>query len=432
MKRRRFIKIAGLAASAFGIGGIDTAMAADSDVQGQTDLGHCPQDTAPAQPFVPAFDQTRFERKLADFEPSFYSVRVGRKNDARGIGHGWYDRLKILHISDTHQYNALIEEAVTLAQGRCDVICNTGDDGNGSEKVGRERSLEWLGKAANAVRGSNAANVPYLAVKGNHDICNILRSDYRREIGSLVEGYAASAVWGSPDAMFGHYDVKVNDSIGTVRFLMLDPFDYEDGQFPTKRSFMTCTFSQAQIDWLVATLRDAAEKGCKVITMMHYSFGDNSIEFSETEAKPDAESYQDPFLVPDIIDAFQHGTALKKLYPDSRGIQDIRVDIAPSGPKLEYVCHLFGHIHSKNQYRCRKPDGSKDYDMLMLGEAALGAYGNALNKAYRYPNSVNDIACSVLEVDTVEKCIYRVSYGSYMPYDGTQVSRITKIPYRMQ
>ena len=97
MKRRRFIKIAGLAASAFGIGGIDTAMAADSDVQGQTDLSRSPQNTAPAQPFVPAFDQTRFERKLADFEPSFYSVRVGRKNDARGIGHGWYDRLKKHH-----------------------------------------------------------------------------------------------------------------------------------------------------------------------------------------------------------------------------------------------------------------------------------------------------------------------------------------------
>ena len=432
MKRRQFLKIAGLTASAFGLGGIDSAKAAETDMKAQAGLSLSPQDSAPAQPPVPAFDQARFERKVADFEPSFYSVRVGRKNDEKGIGHGWYHRLKILHISDTHQYNAHIEEAVTLAQGRCDVICNTGDDGNGSEKVERGKSLEWLEKASNAVRNANASNVPYLAVKGNHDVCNILRSDYRNSIGSLVEGYATSVVWGSPDAMYGHYDITINDSIGTVRFLMLDPFDYEDGQFPSKRSFMTCTFSQAQIDWLIETLRDAAEKDCKVITMMHYSFGDNSIGFSETEAKPDAESYQDPFLVPDIIDAFQHGTALKKHYPDSRGIQDIRVNIRPSDSRLEYVCHLFGHIHSKNEYRCRKPDGSKDYDMLMLGEAALGAYGNALNKAYRYPDSINDIACSMIEVDTVEKCIYRVSYGSYLPYDGTPVSRITKIPYRMK
>lgn len=232
--------------------------------------------------------------------------------------------------------------------------------------------------------------------------------------------------------MYGYYDIKVNDSMGTVRFLMLDPFDYADGQFPGTRAFMTCTFSQSQIDWLIATLREAAQLGYKVITMMHYSFGDNSIGFSETLAKPDAESYQDSFMVPDIIDAIQHGTALRRTYPDSRGIQDILVNITPSEARLEYICHLFGHIHSKNQYRCRKADGSKDYDMLMLGEAALGAYGNALNKAYRYPNSVNDIACSMLQVDTIEKCIYRVSYGSFMPYDGTPVSRITKIPYRFE
>lgn len=427
MKRRRFIKIAGIAASAFGISGTEAVKAANTGTPAEPHNQAVPGGQSQA---APSFDKARFERKLADFEPSFYSVRVGRKNDAQGIGHSWYERLKILHISDTHQYNALVEEAMTLAQGRFDVVCNTGDDGNGSNKVERGTSLEWLDKVAGSVSSSNSSKVPYLAVKGNHDVCNISRADYRGKIGPLVEGSAVSVVWGSEDAMFGHYDIKVNDTIGTVRFVMLDPFDYPDGHFPATRGFMTCTFSQAQIDWLSATLRDAAERGFKVITMMHYSFGDNSLNFSETEAKPDADSYQDPFLVPDIIDAFQHGTALRRLYPDSKGIQDIKVNIKASESKLEYICHLFGHIHSKNQYRCRKADGSKDYDMLMLGEAALGAYGNALNKAYRYPGSVNDIACSALEIDTVEKCVYRVSYGSYMSYDAAPVSRITKIPYR--
>ena len=68
--------------------------------------------------------------------------------------------------------------------------------------------------------------------------------------------------------------------------------------------------------------------------------------------------------------------------------------------------------------------------MLMLGEAALGTYGNALNKAYRESGTINEIAFSALEIDVVEQTIYRVAYGSYLNYDKSNNERTVKINYR--
>lgn len=84
---------------------------------------------------------------------------------------------------------------------------------------------------------------------------------------------------------------------------------------------------------------------------------------------------------------------------------------------MKYVCHFFGHIHSKNHYLLKKKDGSKNYNIHMFGEAALGAYGNALNKAFCYTGTVNEIAFSTYSIDTIEKKIYRVAYGRFLNYD---------------
>ena len=86
---------------------------------------------------------------------------------------------------------------------------------------------------------------------------------------------------------------------------MLDPFDYDDGKFNNPYVFMSAVFSQTQIDWFISTIKDAALKGYHVVTMMHYSFGENSLNFNEDKAKPDALFYQDAFMIPDIINAAQ-------------------------------------------------------------------------------------------------------------------------------
>ena len=213
---------------------------------------------------------------------------------------------------------------------------------------------------------------------------------------------------------------------------MLDPFDYADGLFENTYPHQCAVFSQKQIDWFIATLKGAASQGLKVITMMHYSFGDNSV-FNETIAKSDANYYQDPFMIPDIIDAIQNKSVISKTYADKAGVNNIIInEDFTSVSDLEFVVHLFGHIHSKNEYRCQKTDGSKKYDILMLGEAALGTYGNALNKAYRYSGTINEIAFSTISIDPIEKAVYRVAYGSFLNYDKSNdvTDRVLKMSYR--
>jgi hypothetical protein len=213
---------------------------------------------------------------------------------------------------------------------------------------------------------------------------------------------------------------------------MLDPFDYNDGEFPEPYDFMSAVFSQKQIDWFIDALVDAASKGLHVITVMHYSFGDNTV-FSTVCAKPDATFHQDPFMIPDIIDAVQNKRMLKATYPDDCGKNDIRIERDFTNvADLDFVAHLFGHIHSKNAYRCQKTDGSRKYDILMLGEASLALRGTAVNEVAITPGTINDIAFSALQIDVIEKAIYRVSYGAYLKHDGTPTPRTEKIPYRYE
>ena len=135
-------------------------------------------------------------------------------------------------------------------------------------------------------------------------------------------------------------------------------------------------------------------------------------------------------MIPDIIDALQNAQRLSRVYPDQAGIHDVTVDVDFSAvPELKFVAHLFGHIHSRNDYQCQKADGTK-YDILMLGETAIGVPGTALNKIDIVPGTINDISFSALEIDVVEQTVYRISYGAYLNHDGSNNSRTVRIPYR--
>ena len=363
------------------------------------------------------------------FSPEFYAYKCSRYNDSNGVGTGWYNRFSIIHISDTHQYSTQYKEALAVANKKANVIVNTGDDANGVTISSGDLVRSELDKSMNLIEDFN--KVPYLQVPGNHDVAGVTKKDYFERICSTVENFVPEISWG--DAVnyrtYGYADFDNDKYEGKFRLIMLDPFDYNDGQFESVYQFTAAVFSQKQINWLISTLIEAAQQGLNVITMMHYSFG-NSPTFSEEEAFTDNSFYQDVFMIPDIIDTMQHQGTLTRQYPDTKGLNNISVDLdCTQLPALKYVAHLFGHIHSKNHYQCQKHNGKK-YDILMLGEAALGTYGNALNKAYRYNNTINNIAFSALHFDVIEQTVYRVSYGSYLNYDKSNSERTTRIPYR--
>lgn len=364
------------------------------------------------------------------FSPEFYAYKHGRRNKSNGVGTGWYERFRIIHLSDTHQFNALYREALSVANTKANVVVNTGDDSNGVSSSDGTLVNTELSTSISVVNSFNT--LPFMQVAGNHDVTGITKQDYFDKVCQTIQSFSANVVWGDADnyRSYGYIDFTQTSYEGTFRIIMLDPFDYDDGLFETTYPFMSAVFSQKQIDWLIDTLLDAATKELNVLTMMHYSFGDADFS-NETFANPDATYCQDAFMIPDIVDAIQKKTTLNVDYPDVKGVNNITItrDFADAGD-LKFVAHLFGHIHSKNHFQCKKSDGSKEYDMLMLGETALGTYGNALNRAYKEANTINNIAFSALEIDVVEKAVYRVSYGAFLNYDKSNSERTTKIPYR--
>ena len=380
------------------------------------------------------------------FLPEFYAYKWGRVNNAKGEGTSWKKRFVITHISDSHAFNNQLKEALVVSKNISNLIVHTGDSANGhpSNSTSKTRVPTEIQNTLNVVAENNNKTTPFVCARGNHDIPGMTQAQWYTKIRSTLSTFG-KLQFGAANR--GYYYVDVND----FRIIMLDPNDYDDDKKDTTYSWTSAVFSQVQIDWLIATLKDACTKKLNVITAMHYGFGDNSLTFNDVKCKPDCEFYQDPFMIPDIIDALQNKTRLRRTYNDSKGINNITLNcnFTTSGD-FKYVAHLFGHIHSKNHHRCQKTDGSKKYNILMLGETSLSApvvagyssdtssayhyaydatHGYALNKIYKDYESTNDIAFSVLEIDTDEKAIYRVSYGAYLNYDRSNYERTTKFTY---
>lgn len=352
------------------------------------------------------------------FDQQYHAYQVGRLNHENGVGKRWYYRFSLMHITDVHTNYDLIRQAFRSNKGHFDVICNTGDDANGCEVKDAPAIITTLDSISSIIKTSNIHRTPYINLKGNHDVTGITNADYFDRMCTTMQDFHPT-VWGNAEEKrgYGYMDVKSNELMGSFRLIFLDPFDYNDGEFGNTYPFMSAVFSQKQIDWFIDAMVDATDKGLNVITLMHYSFGDSPI-FSEENACPDATYYQDAFMIPDIIDAIQNKTSMKAEYKDKAGKHHIRIKRDFSKVKdLKYVCHLFGHIHSKNAYQCHKSDGSKKYNMLMLGEMSLSSNGTAVNMVYKDQNSPVYSAFSTLCIDTIEKKIYRVSFGQYLRHD---------------
>lgn len=363
------------------------------------------------------------------FVPELEAYKYGRRNDENGVGKAWFHRFGILHISDVHQRNENLQEALEVAAGRVHAVLNTGDDANGVHADDAGTVKRELSASTGTVAAS--CTMPYLQVPGNHDVTGLTKKEYFDLVCSTVGRFSSSVVWGDREGYrtYGYIDFTDGPYEGDFRIIMLDPFDYDDGLFGGTYRFISAVFSQKQTDWLIEVLMDAASKGLNVITMMHYSFGDSTI-FNEETANPDATFCQDPFMIPDIIDAIQNKGRLHREYNDIKGIHNVRIDRDfTDAPDLEFVAHLFGHIHSRNHYQCQRADGKK-YDILMLGESALGIPGTALNKKHMERGTITGISFSALEIDVVEKAVYRVAYGAYRNHDKTDSPRTMKIPYR--
>ena len=212
------------------------------------------------------------------FAPELEAYKYGRRTDGNGVGKSWFHRFGILHISDVHQRNENLLEAIEVASGKIYAVLNTGDDANGVHASDRETVRRELSSSTGTVACADA--IPYLQVPGNHDVTGLTKKEYFDIVCTTVEKSAPSVVWGDREGYrtYGYMDFTDGRYEGDFRIIMLDPFDYDDGLFGNTYQFISAVFSQKQTDWLIDVLLDAASKGLNVITMMHYSFGDSTMK----------------------------------------------------------------------------------------------------------------------------------------------------------
>lgn len=305
-----------------------------------------------------------------------------------------YEGTRIMHISDVHGDFNRLNAILKVAEKCSDFVINTGDDVNGHPGQSFSDIAEDFLRYRETV---NRCRLTVLGVQGNHDaFCT--RCEYRE----AMVNHIPELITGNDTGAYGYYDRD------DLRVILLDPRDSDDDNL----DWWAATFSQPQIDWLVKTLEDARQKGLGVITVMHYAFGDNP-QHSHENVRPDINYYQNPFIIPAIINAIKTGQGMMAtFYPQHEGGEQITVDIQPSGLQLDYIVHLFGHLHSKEAYQCAKVDGSREYGMLMLGEASLSRKGDALDLTDREGD--DGIAASLLVVDRQNRMIHRISYGAFV------------------
>lgn len=334
------------------------------------------------------------------------------------------ERTAILHVSDIHCGFDRLQVILRLAVDNAQLMVNTGDDAKGlpgDDFAVLSPCFELYRKLVNSY------DVPVLGAQGNHD-AQCTKAEYYMSMVAPMRQSIPGLVIGDTDNFrtYGYLDLGEGDS--ALRIIVLDP---RDGVEDTM-DWWHVAFSQRQIDWLIKTLDDARSRNIGVLTMMHYGFGDNP-KWDHENLRPDITFLQNPFMIPDIIDAMQRGCELTRTYaPRGEGAETVNVDVQESAERLDYIAHLFGHLHSKEAFRCARSDGSKDYDMLMLGEASLTNKGGKMDNTDRRQGSPNDIAASLLYVDRREEAIYRVSYGSYLTSDGRHSERTEKLPYRFR
>ncbi len=164
-----------------------------------------------------------------------------------------------------------------------------------------------------------------------------------------------------------------------VRVIVLNQYD-ADGVSGTAINAYT-TYSQAQIDWFINTLQNAASNGYAVMVCMHTS--DRNMGRAKNDGKFYDRMYDvsaaagngpDP-IIEDIINVFRHGGTLNKSYTwSSIGTVSVNVTFSTTGT---FVAYVTGHLHRDVIAY------SKNYpDQLYLGGNCGNCYATQAGRPY--------------------------------------------------
>lgn len=237
----------------------------------------------------------------------------------------------------------------------------------------------------------NKSVKPFFTTLGNHDTGNSTNPQYAATVAN------AFAKWIQPTAKkIGILDIaKPYYAVNTdrkVTLIFLNNYDTPDAMngsaFAVHRG-VEC-ISQAQIDWLLATL-DAVPAGNTLCVCMHsYPYANTSDAGVFTQVGSSVVGSTAPVyaeIIPDIINAWQNGAALNKTYTPTlnpaygtvSALSNVTVNHSFSSRGAGvFGCYIVGHVHKDTMahstvYEAQKivslcatsnePDQNRDADL---------------------------------------------------------------------
>lgn len=376
-------------------------------------------------------DRQNYSYKLRNFRQESDQYKKGNTSGT------WYDRFVLLHISDNHVGNTStsfparnLSELTNISNDtKVDVVVNSGDMTiGGSSTLTRDDVNVMFDNFTDLSTDIELQSIPIIATLGNHDANDIstaliahatTKADQWDHVFEAIKNKYPAIVWGDSTGKKHYHYYDVTKGSYTLRIIALDSLDHAD--YVTGDESYECqwceVYSQEQIDWLCETALNVPSSNYGVIIVNHFPFAPrrNSGYSEEWPALNDGTFAQGWTMIPEIVEAWQNRTTIQKTFTDAKlGLNNISVDadFSQIPANAMFVCYMTGHTHSKNAYTVKEENGVS-FNQLMLCEDSSGQQGNALNRAYKYDDGIQNTAASQVTIDMAERKIYRTAYGAY-------------------
>lgn len=286
----------------------------------------------------------------------------------------------------------------------------------------------WFTDAVN-----NGTKIMYPVI-GNHDGGNTNKTDKSATKAQQFSKFFSPVLSkiNKPDLTKTYY--SVNTGYG-VTMIALDCHDVpdtmlDDTTFAVSRG--TLGYSQAQIDWLVATL-NAVPTGNHVLISVHNTLDPATMvegAWTQSGHMCDAleSTYDYPDMIPAIIDAWKNGTSLSKSYDPAKNTAQptltVNADFTSRGAGI-FAGYMRGHTHRDYIAKMTNYEGQNVY---CLSATACDTWQNYSSDLPRLPGDKSEDCITVLAVDTIAKKVKLVRIGSNITFDMVRRDMIA-IPY---
>lgn len=311
------------------------------------------------------------------------------------------DNLLVLaHISDVHNDPSAYTRYITFLNANTD-ICNAGIVSGDLVDAG----VAWMYEEMVGCEENLSEGATLIKCVGNHE----------RQGMTSAEVYSALHL----DTNTGKNYYYIDYAEQKIRVICLDQYDVDSSDSSIAQA--TAHYTQTQINWLISTLKDAAQNEYAVIIVYHSCNEIGFPEYNESGFCQDRtysmhSSPTSGTIIADIVNAWQNGIAIDATYEVS-DISDTLIVNDTFAEAGTFICYICGHEHIDYIGYFKKYP--KQLVCIVQGavvesttRAESVAHWQSMYDTPRVPGTSTVDSINVYAIDTVSKLLKVVKIGS--------------------